>query len=752
MRIFATLCCALLPLALAAEELPPSGSALGGAGLIETRNARFHADGALEAGSSIRHQRRAWFLNFQALPFLETSFRLTERFDSSAGHGMTTDRGFDLKLRLLEESEDTPALAIGLQDFIGTGLYSGEYIVASKRWHGWDFTAGLGWGRLGSAGDWTNPLALASGRMRDRPRHVGRGGRVNPGLFRGEDVAPFFGVEWSLPALPTPWGDVDGFRLKAEWSGDAFRDERGLYGGERRGAARSRLNAGLEWGNGWLEAGLYAVHGTDLLARVSLRLNAQHPPSLAPPPPPPLPPRPASTAAALARARAQAGEPEASAGLAPGAGAAGLGDATGLPPALGAGGGPDLLAESGAEDALLAPAIFAALEEAGFRPVAFRRQGALAEIAFAEGRFRGLPQAAARVLRAVQALLPPQTEMLRLRWWQLGAEIAVLDMPRQALEAAASRQASPEEAWLASHLRPATGQPGPGTPWAPIVWAPGPRWAWEAGPRLALRLGDPTRSLRWQAAAGASARVELGEGWAIAGGLQQRLLGNLDGGLPSDSRLPHVRSDYARYADQGGTALTALYLERVWNAAPDVFARGTAGWLEPMFAGLSSEVLWRPRDRGFALGLDLNWVQQRDYDQRLGVLGYSVVTGHASAYAELPWWNLYGVLRAGRYLAGDWGGTIELGRRFDSGIEIGGFATLTNVSAARFGEGSFDKGIYIRIPLALFGRDTRGTGGVLIRPVQRDGGQMLAVDSRLWEVTREGRQDALRRAVPGFAH
>ena len=37
------------------------------------------------------------------------------------------------------------------------------------------------------------------------------------------------------------------------------------------------------------------------------------------------------------------------------------------------------------------------------------------------------------------------------------------------------------------------------------------------------------------------------------------------------------------------------------------------------------------------------------------------------------------VLRAGRYLAGDWGATVELGRRFDSGIEVGAFATFTDV-------------------------------------------------------------------------
>jgi hypothetical protein len=38
----------------------------------------------------------------------------------------------------------------------------------------------------------------------------------------------------------------------------------------------------------------------------------------------------------------------------------------------------------------------------------------------------------------------------------------------------------------------------------------------------------------------------------------------------------------------------------------------------------------------------------------------------------------------------------------------------------------------------------------VIRPVQRDGGQRLAVDNPLWEVTRAGREDAVRREIGGY--
>ena len=144
-----------------AEEPPATGSDLGGAGLIEMRNARFRPDGTVEAGAAWRRQRRSWFLSFQALPFLETTFRLTDRLDATRGRGISNDRAFDLKLRLWQENAWRPALAVGLQDVIGTGLYAGEYVVASKRFWDVDVSLGLGWGRLGTGADIGNPLGEA---------------------------------------------------------------------------------------------------------------------------------------------------------------------------------------------------------------------------------------------------------------------------------------------------------------------------------------------------------------------------------------------------------------------------------------------------------------------------------------------------------------------------------------------------------------------------------------------------------------
>jgi hypothetical protein len=92
-------------------------------------------------------------------------------------------------------------------------------------------------------------------------------------------------------------------------------------------------------------------------------------------------------------------------------------------------------------------------------------------------------------------------------------------------------------------------------------------------------------------------------------------------------------------------------------------------------------------------------------------------------------------LDVGRYLAGDVGATLALTRVFENGWQVGAFATKTNVSAKQFGEGSFDKGITLSIPLSWFlGKPTRSVRSIVVRPVGRDGGARLNVSDRLYDV------------------
>ncbi|WP_392341871.1 YjbH domain-containing protein (plasmid) [Phaeobacter sp. BS34] len=95
-------------------------------------------------------------------------------------------------------------------------------------------------------------------------------------------------------------------------------------------------------------------------------------------------------------------------------------------------------------------------------------------------------------------------------------------------------------------------------------------------------------------------------------------------------------------------------------------------------------------------------------------------------------------------MLGDWGTTVTVDREFNNGFKVGAFATLTDASYEEFGEGSFDKGIRVEVPVAwLTGKPSRRSITQVIRPVLRDGGARLNVQTRLYDKVRDSRGRAL---------
>ena len=110
------------------------------------------------------------------------------------------DKGFNLKLRLKEEGV-FPAIAVGLNDFAGTGIYSSEYIVSSYGVGKLDMHFGIGWGRLsGSSKQLKNPLGYLKDSFKDRSGgYSDQGGQLNLSkYFSGQKTAPFYGISYSL--------------------------------------------------------------------------------------------------------------------------------------------------------------------------------------------------------------------------------------------------------------------------------------------------------------------------------------------------------------------------------------------------------------------------------------------------------------------------------------------------------------------------------------------------------------------------
>jgi hypothetical protein len=275
-----------------------------------------------------------------------------------------------------------------------------------------------------------------------------------------------------------------------------------------------------------------------------------------------------------------------------------------------------------------------------------------------------------------------------------------------------------------------------------------PRFDWSLHPRLERSFFDPKSPVRLGLFADAEGSVELLPSLTIETTLEATVLNDLATNKPSNSLLPHVRSDFGLYYEHGANGISNL--DAAWRTrlAPDVYAEFKAGYLEDMFMGGGGQILWRPNGQRWALGVDAYQVWQRSFDRLFGIRNYNIVTGHVNIYYESPWYGLNFQLHGGRYLAGDWGGTLQISREFDSGVEVGAFATFTNVPFAKFGEGSFDKGVIVRIPLEWFVPiHTQSAVNFDFRPLTRDGGQRLDNDDSLYEDTRRTSYGEIDRRI-----
>jgi len=205
------------------------------------------------------------------------------------------------------------------------------------------------------------------------------------------------------------------------------------------------------------------------------------------------------------------------------------------------------------------------------------------------------------------------------------------------------------------------------------------------------------------------------------------------------SKLPRVRTHIRQYLTSEDLTLPTLQLTSTAQLGRDVYGMAYAGLLETMYAGVGVELLYRPFGQAWAVGADLNRVRQREFDQRFSLRDYRVTTGHASLYYN---WGtrqkMTGTLSVGRYLAKDWGATVSLTRMFDNGVGMGAYATKTNVSSEDFGEGSFDKGIFVSVPFDLMlPRSTRSRANLNWNPLYRDGGARLSRTYGLHQLTAE---------------
>ena len=272
-------------------------------------------------------------------------------------------------------------------------------------------------------------------------------------------------------------------------------------------------------------------------------------------------------------------------------------------------------------------------------------------------------------------------------------------------------------------------------------------FSWGIGPYITHRLFNPDLPLSLETGIEVAAGYQLAPGLKISTTVRKSVLTNLtDNQRRSNSVLPRVHSDWPLYdfAGQSGHIhqLTLSYLK---NLAPGLYGRAHAGLLEPFFAGIGGELLYKPAQWPVGIGFDVHRIRKRDYDMRFSLLDYETTVGHISLYYDAG--GMFDVeINAGRYLAGDWGATTTISREFGSGWEVGGYATFTDVPFDTFGEGSFDKAIYVSIPLDwITSAPTQTQRKLTLRPITRDGGANLASARSLNRYVRRSHNAAFQR-------
>lgn len=671
-------------------------------GVLQTPSARMARTGTMRLQLNQVQPYTRGTVMFQPFDWFEGGFRYSDISNRLygpviAGNQSYKDKSIDFKLRLREESAFWPQVAFGVRDLGGTGLFSGEYLVASKRWGNWDASIGLGWGYLGKRGNVKNPLSVFGDKFNTRPgNNTATGGQANlQSMLRGP-TALFGGLQWHSP--------YDELVLKLELDGNDYQRE--PLGNNLR--SKSPLNIGAVYRySPNIDFSLALERGNRLSVGLTLHgaLTELDSPKLLDP--------------ELPVVRAHAPQQLAAAGW--GGTAESIERFTGW----------------------------------SVRDITHQHVTTVVR-AETDGAIH-LQDRIERALKVLHRDAPASTTRFVLQLQDHGLPMSQVEVDRAEWVALHTRSEPPALRLPAQQNIPgqslSIGLPQASAP-AADYWqgkAPGLRVNW--GPSYSQILGGPDGFLLYQIGVQARLEQRFSDNTWISSGFNLRVLDNYDKfKFTGPSKLPRVRTFQREYVTSTRLTMPLLQLTHVRALGGGHYVSAYGGMLESMYGGVGAEWLYRPWQGRLAWGIDVNHVRQRDFRQNLAFRGYSVNTGHATMYWDTGWNDVQVKLSAGRYLAGDLGATLEVRRTFSNGVAMGAWATKTNVSAAQFGEGSFDKGIFVTVPFDLMlPKSSPGTGAVVWTPLTRDGGARLARQFPLYELTRQRDRRALQWGPSGKA-
>ncbi|MDC3087343.1 YjbH domain-containing protein [Paracoccaceae bacterium] len=631
-------------------------------GEIDLPSAKNLPDGQFSISTSMFAGTLRINLSFQIFENLTGAFRYA-RIPGGEFNGYTWDRSFDIHYLLNREKSSFPAIAIGVRDFIGTGIYTGEYIVASKSFGSkLNLSTGIGWGRLAGENGFNNVFGSKSRKGLD----VGVGGTFHFGHVFSGDNSPFFSINYKIN---------NKLEFISELSPDSYKHETSSPKGFTR---RSDINLGVKY----IIDPTFTVmatwmYGDTLGLTVNMGVNPRNSPYYSSTEPAPMP-------ILEKKYRFQKTKLDT-----------------------------EILAESQR-----------LLELDGINLKTMTLSEGTAEVSVINRKYLNVSQMVGRVVRILSLTTPPDIEEFKIDIIDFESHLSVSEIviKRENFAESELEFNGPEELWKTVSISNSESSffNTDRTSIEKLSWSlypyldtslfdPDDPFRFTVGAELLAKYKFlPSTSIS------GSLRQP------IAGTLD-------DSKRDPKGGIPIVRSDFMYYHRDISSNLFINYLtlNQYLKPSKNLYALVNVGFLEMMYAGLRAEIIWKNNTKPYGFGLDFAQVQKRDYFGRFKLQNQHFNTYLASMYYDLPNdWIIK--IDGGRYLAGDFGSTVSIERTFNNGWEIGAFATLTDVPFNTWGEGSFDKGIMLKAPINWFlGKKSRSYAETVIRPITGDGGAKL---------------------------
>ncbi len=616
--------------------------------------------------------------------------------DGIAGHDL--DKGFNIKASFAPANKYLPRLAIGIDDLAGTGYFSKEFLVSTYDFDHFKLSIGAGWGKYDKGHGFTNPLGLLMNKLKTREDSgASYGGTLNANKWFAGDMSIFGGIEWYIP-------HSNGLRIKIENDPFNYFDLSGSYREDLsyvRRRSDSDINIGISFPlskYGFLDISYIKGNTINFTFTLGASFNNK------------------------------------------------LVEKDKINPKIKKSTNnsfyEDLLANLNKNEILLQTASSIEFENTKILDIAIASVNYTNPIrsssyaGYIASEVADLYNIDFDKINITQVLLG--MEMNNITYVSKDIKSIKSSDPVELIKRRTVLSAGNKNEYLDNEFKPRI--------LFPAVFQ-------TVTPNLVSHVGNPQKWYYGGIVLQHISEIQFTRNLILSSDLKLTLQDNFQPLLTGSGSevLPHVRTDVMEYLKESDKYISRMQLDYIWSPKKEIYAKLSTGIFEMMYGGFGGEVLYKPFKSDLMLGIEVYKVRKRDFDQRSRFLKYKTTTGHININYNFTEYGIIANLSLGKYLAKDIGYTLDLSRVTKSGFTAGIFFSRTNVSAADFGEGSFDKGFYFKIPFNLFSKKySPQSVDFKLRPLTRDGGAKLEHDKRLIDLINNASYSEINGGWDGF--